>query len=72
MKQDEMHKTCSTFGDRTNTKIWSENLNSRDQCGDLRINGLEILNWVLKSRINMRSFAPTELDLINRCVVDVT
>lgn len=38
----------------------------------LRVNGLVILNLVLKSRINMRIFSPTELDITNKCVLDVT
>lgn len=38
----------------------------------LRVDELVILNWVLKSSINMRIFVLTELCLIKRRVLDVT
>jgi len=44
----------------------------RPHCGDFKSKWIVILYCVLKKLINMKSFAPTELDLINICVLDVT
>ena len=72
MRQDEMHEKCSTFGEMTHTMIWSEILNRRDHCGDFKSKLIGNIKLGVEKPDKCKKFVPTELDLINVCVLDVT